>query len=116
MPDYKKLSKYEPPISSRVYSEDGSLIAEYSLQKRLFVPYKSIPDKIINSFLSAEDKNFFDHPGVDAKGILRASIKNITNILSEKRLEGASTITQQVAKNFYLLMKFPLKEKLKRPF
>ncbi len=113
LPDYKKLSDYEPPISSRVYSEDGSLIAEYSLQKRLFVPYKSIPDKIINSFLSAEDKNFFDHPGVDAKGILRASIKNITNILSEKRLEGASTITQQVAKNFLLSNEVSIKRKIK---
>ena len=113
LPDYKKLSNYEPPISSRVYSEDGSLIAEYSLQKRLFVPYKSIPDRIINSFLSAEDKNFFDHPGVDAKGILRASIKNITNILSEKRLEGASTITQQVAKNFLLTNEVSIKRKIK---
>ena len=72
LPDYKKLSNYQPPISSRVYSNDGKLIAEYALQKRLFVPYESIPEVIINSFLSAEDKNFFEHPGVDAKGILRA--------------------------------------------
>ena len=66
LPDYKKLSNYQPPISSRVYSTDGKLIAEYALEKRLFVPYDSIPSKVINSFLSAEDKNFFDHPGVDA--------------------------------------------------
>ena len=59
LPDYKKLSNYQPPISSRVYSEDGKLIAEYALQKRLFVPYESIPDVVVNSFLSAEDKNFF---------------------------------------------------------
>ena len=63
LPDYKKLSNYQPPISSRVYSSDGKLIAEYALQKRLFVPFESIPDKVINSFLSAEDKNFFNHPG-----------------------------------------------------
>ena len=77
------------------------MIAEYALQKRLFVPYESIPEKVINSFLSAEDKNFFNHPGVDAKGILRAVINNIKNISQNKRLEGASTITQQVAKNFF---------------
>ena len=62
LPDYKKLSNYQPPISSRVYSEDGKLIAEYALQKRLFVPYESIPKVVINSFLSAEDKNFFRSP------------------------------------------------------
>ena len=87
MPDYKKLSNYQPPISSRVYSKDGKLIAEYALEKRLFVPYDSIPSKVINSFLSAEDKNFFNHPGVDAKGILRATINNITNILGDKGLK-----------------------------
>ena len=76
LPDYKKLSNYQPPISSRVYSEDGKLIAEYAIEKRLFVPFDSIPEKVINSFLSAEDKNFFNHPGIDAKGILRAIIKN----------------------------------------
>ena len=100
LPDYKKLSNYQPPISSRVYSEDGKLIAEYAIQKRLFVPYNSIPDVVINSFLSAEDKNFFSHPGVDAKGILRAFFKNLRNIFQDKRLEGASTITQQVPPNF----------------
>ena len=75
LPDYKKLSNYQPPISSRVYSDNGKLIAEYAIEKRLFVPYESIPTKLINSFLSAEDKNFFNHPGIDAKGILRATIK-----------------------------------------
>ena len=113
LPDYKKLSNYQPPISSRVYSDDGKLIAEYALQKRLFVPYESIPDKVVNSFLSAEDKNFFNHPGVDAKGILRALIKNLKNISQNKRLEGASTITQQVAKNFLLTNEVSLKRKIK---
>ena len=113
LPDYKKLSNYQPPISSRVYSEDGKLIAEYALQKRLFVPYESIPKVVINSFLSAEDKNFFSHPGIDAKGILRATLKNIKNISQNKRLEGASTITQQVAKNFLLTNEVSIKRKVK---
>ena len=113
LPDYKKLSNYQPPISSRVYSEDGKLIAEYAIEKRLFVPFDSIPNKIINSFLSAEDKNFFNHPGVDAKGILRAVIKNIKNVSQNKRLEGASTITQQVAKNFLLTNEVSMKRKMK---
>ena len=113
LPDYKKLSNYQPPISSRVYSEDSKLVAEYALEKRLFIPYESIPEKIINSFLSAEDKNFFSHPGIDAKGILRAIIKNIKNISQNKRLEGASTITQQVAKNFLLTNEVSMKRKIK---
>ena len=113
LPDYKKLSNYQPPISSRVYSQDGKLIAEYALQKRLFVPYDSIPEKIINSFLSAEDKNFFNHPGIDAKGILRAIFNNLKNISQNKRLEGASTITQQVAKNFLLTNEVSMKRKIK---
>ena len=113
LPDYKILSNYKPPISSRVHSGDGQLIAEYALQKRLFIPYDSIPKKIIYSFLSAEDKNFFSHPGVDAKSITRAIIKNVKNFFSTKRLEGASTITQQVAKNFLLTNKVSLKRKIK---
>ncbi len=113
LPDYKKLSNYQPPISSRVYSENNKLIAEYAIEKRLFIPYESIPEKVINAFLSAEDKNFFSHPGVDAKGILRATIKNIKNITQNKRLEGASTITQQVAKNFLLTNEVSIKRKVK---
>ena len=113
LPDYKKLSNYQPPISSRVYSEDSNLIAEYALEKRLFIPYESIPEKVINAFLSAEDKNFFSHPGIDAKGILRAFLKNIKNIYQDKRLEGASTITQQVAKNFLLTNEVSIKRKVK---
>ena len=113
LPDYKKLSNYQPPISSRVYSEDRKLIAEYAIEKRLFIPFESIPDKVVNSFLSAEDKNFFSHPGIDAKGILRAIIKNIRNISQNKRLEGASTITQQVAKNFLLTNEVSMKRKIK---
>tara|TARA_A100001011_G_scaffold181672_1_gene190531 strand:+ start:42680 stop:45028 length:2349 start_codon:yes stop_codon:yes gene_type:complete len=113
LPDYKKLSTYQPPISSRVYSDNGKLIAEYALEKRLFIPYESVPKKIINSFLSAEDKNFFNHPGVDAKGILRALFKNLKNLNENKRLEGASTITQQVAKNFLLTNEVSINRKIK---
>ena len=113
LPDYKKLSNYQPPISSRVYSNDGKLIAEYALEKRLFIPFDSVPKKVINSFLSAEDKNFFSHPGIDAKGIMRALIRNLQNISQNKRLEGASTITQQVAKNFLLTNEVSLNRKIK---
>ena len=113
LPDYKKLSNYEPSVLSRVYTDNGELVAEYALEKRLFIPYDSIPKKVIDSFLSAEDKNFFQHPGVDAKGVTRAVIKNVKNILSNKRLEGASTITQQVAKNFLLTNEVSLKRKIK---
>jgi len=113
LPDYKILSNYKPPISSRVHSWEGQLIAEYALQKRLFIPYESVPKLVVNSFLSAEDKNFFSHPGVDAKSITRAIIKNVKNIFSDKRLEGASTITQQVAKNFLLTSEVSLKRKIK---
>ena len=113
LPDYKKLSNYQPPISSRVYSQDGKLIAEYAVEKSLFIPYSSVPEKIVNSFLSAEDKNFFNHPGIDTKGIIRAVINNIENIIKNKRLEGASTITQQIAKNFLLSNEVSLKRKIK---
>ncbi len=113
LPDYKKLSNYQPPISSRVYSNDGKLIAEYAIEKRLFIPIESIPKKVINAFLSAEDKNFFKHPGIDAKGILRALVKNLKNIKDNRRLEGASTITQQVAKNFLLTNEVSINRKIK---
>ncbi len=113
LPDYKKLESYEPPVSSRVYAKDGTLIAEYAIEKRFFIPYDSIPEKVINAFLAAEDKNFFDHPGIDPKGIIRAVINNFKNIIDNKRLEGASTITQQVAKNFLLTNEISIKRKVK---
>ena len=113
LPDYKKLASYEPPVSSRVYANNGTLIAEYAIEKRLFIPYDSIPLPIINAFLSAEDKNFFKHPGIDPKGIVRATFNNFKNIVKKKRLEGASTITQQVAKNFLLTNEVSLKRKIK---
>tara|TARA_B100000963_G_scaffold62043_1_gene50127 strand:- start:340 stop:2676 length:2337 start_codon:yes stop_codon:yes gene_type:complete len=113
IPDYKFLKNYKPTVSSKVYSGNGDLVADFSKEKRIFVPYRSIPKNVINSFLSAEDKNFFSHPGVDAKGVLRAVINNIKNIMTSKRLEGASTITQQVAKNFLLTNEVSLNRKIK---
>ena len=113
VPDYKFLKNYKPPVSSKVYSGKGELVADFSKQKRIFIPYGSIPKNVINSFLSAEDKNFFFHPGVDAKGVLRALVNNISNIILSKRLEGASTITQQVAKNFLLTNEVSLNRKIK---
>lgn len=113
LPNYKFLLNYEPPVSSRVHAGDGQLIAEFALQKRLFVPYEEVPKNVINSFLSAEDKNFFEHPGIDAKGVTRAIINNLKNYLKSKRLEGASTITQQVAKNFLLSNEITFKRKIK---
>ena len=113
LPDYKFLKNYKPPVSSKLYSGDGQLVIDFSSEKRIFIPYNSIPKIVINSFLSAEDKNFFSHPGVDAKGVIRAIYKNIFNIFTSKRLEGASTITQQVAKNFLLSNEVSLDRKIK---
>jgi penicillin-binding protein 1A len=113
LPDYKFLKNYKPSVSSKVYSGEGELVNDFSKEKRIFIPYKAIPKKVINSFLSAEDKNFYSHPGVDAKGVLRAIINNISNMIASKRLEGASTITQQVAKNFLLTNEVSLTRKLK---
>jgi penicillin-binding protein 1A len=113
IPDYRFLKNYKPPVSSKMYSGNGELVADFSKEKRIFVPYEAIPKNVINSFLSAEDKNFFSHPGVDAKGVIRAIINNIKNVLSSKRLEGASTITQQVAKNFLLTNEVSFNRKIK---
>ena len=113
LPDYKFLKNYKPPVSSKVYSGNGELVADFSQEKRIFVPYNTIPKNVINAFLSAEDKNFFSHPGVDAKGVLRAIINNISNVISSRRLEGASTITQQVAKNFLLSNEVSINRKIK---
>jgi len=113
LPDYKFLKMYKPAVSSKLYSGGGELVSDFSSEKRIFVPYDTIPKIVINSFLSAEDKNFFFHPGVDAKGIIRATINNVSNIISSKRLEGASTITQQVAKNFLLTNEVSINRKIK---
>ena len=113
MPDYKYLKNYKPPVSSKLYSGNGVLVSDFSSEKRIFVPYSAISQTVINAFLSAEDKNFFDHPGVDAKGVVRAIKNNIFNLFYSKRLEGASTITQQVAKNFLLTNEVSIDRKIK---
>ena len=113
LPDYKYLKSYKPSVSSKLYAGNGELVSDFSAEKRIFVPFSAIPEKVINSFLSAEDKNFFKHPGVDAKGVIRAIKNNIYNVLKSKRLEGASTITQQVAKNFLLTNEVSIDRKIK---
>ena len=113
LPDYKYLNNYKPPVSSKLYSGNGLLVSDFSSEKRIFVPYSAISKIVINAFLSAEDKNFFDHPGVDAKGVIRAIKNNIFNLIYSKRLEGASTITQQVAKNFLLTNEVSIDRKIK---
>ena len=113
LPDYKYLKSYKPPVSSKLYSGNGVLVSDFSSEKRIFVPYSAISQTVINAFLSAEDKNFFEHPGVDAKGVVRAIKNNIFNLLYSKRLEGASTITQQVAKNFLLTNEVSIDRKIK---
>ena len=113
LPDYEKLANYRPPITTRVHAGDGTLIAEYARERRLFVPIESIPPQLAHAFISAEDKNFYTHPGVDFMGVLRAAIANVHNHFVGRRPEGASTITQQVAKNFLLSNEVSYTRKLK---
>ncbi|AYD00741.1 penicillin-binding protein 1A [Neorhizobium sp. NCHU2750] len=102
LPDYEVLSSYEPPVETRVHAGNGALLAEYARERRLFLPIQAIPDRVKAAFISAEDKNFYTHPGVDITGLGRAIVNNLQNFGSGRRPEGASTITQQVAKNFLL--------------
>ena len=102
LPDYHQLADYEPPVVSRIYAGDGSLLSEYARQKRLFVPISAIPKPLIQAFISAEDKTFYTHGGIDYLGVVRAVLVNVKNAFSGRRPVGASTITQQVAKNFLL--------------
>lgn len=102
LPDYEQLAEYEPPIMSRMHAGDGLLIAEYAFERRVFVPIDSIPPQVLNAFLAAEDRNFYNHGGIDLMGMVRAAVSNIGNMMRGRRLEGGSTITQQVAKNFLL--------------
>lgn len=111
--DYRQLATYEPPITSRLYAADGRLLAEYASEKRAFVPYEAIPKQVIQAFISAEDKKFFTHGGIDFVGIARAVILNIKNIGTGRRMMGASTITQQVAKNFLLTNEASFERKIK---
>lgn len=113
LPDYSQLANYHPPSVTRIYSADGKLIEEYAYEHRVFVPISSIPRSLIEAFIAAEDKNFYNHPGIDIFGIIRAAITNISNLMHHRRMEGASTITQQVVKNFLLSSERSLSRKVK---
>lgn len=102
LPDYSQLQDYEPPVMTRVHAGDGALLAEYAKERRLYLPIQAIPKEVINAFLAAEDKNFYEHGGLDFTGIARAGVAYLQNFGSNRRPQGASTITQQVAKNFLL--------------
>lgn len=113
MPDASDLADYRPPTATRVYAWDGTLIGEFSRERRIYVPYDQIPPKLAAAFLAAEDRNFFKHQGIDVGGLGRAMVKNLLNLARGKRFEGGSTITQQVAKNVLLSNKATVGRKLK---
>ena len=115
LPDYSQLQDYEPPVMSRVHAADGSLLAEYATQRRLYIPIQAVPKLVTNAFVAAEDKNFYEHGGLDFGGIMRAGIIYLEDRLSgrNKRPQGASTITQQVAKNFLLTNEVTFSRKIK---
>ncbi|HEY7978725.1 MAG TPA: penicillin-binding protein 1A [Rhizomicrobium sp.] len=113
LPSVEALQNYQPPVTTRVYAGNGDLLGEYARERRIFVPIAFVPKRIIEAFTSAEDKNFYSHPGIDPSGIMRAAGKDVINVLEHKRLEGASTITQQVAKNMLLNSQVKFSRKIK---
>ena len=113
LPDYSQLQDYEPPVMTRVHATDGSLLAEYAKERRLYLPIQAVPKMVINAFISAEDKNFYEHGGLDFQGIARAGVLYLQNFGSSRRPQGASTITQQVAKNFLLTNEVSFTRKIK---
>jgi penicillin-binding protein 1A len=113
LPDYDRLAKYEPPVMTRIHAADGQLVAEHANEHRLYLPIQAVPDLVKAAFLSAEDKNFYGHGGVDVMGIVRAVAVNLRNSGSGRRPVGASTITQQVAKNFLLTNEVSYERKIK---
>jgi penicillin-binding protein 1A len=113
LPDYRALADYKPKVVTRVHAGDGELLAEFSTEKRIFVPIGAIPTLVKEAFISAEDKNFYQHKGVDPEGIIRAAVTDLKNLHSEKRPVGASTITQQVARNFLLTNEVSIARKVK---
>src|SRR5580658_3698112 len=113
LPDYSQLEDYEPPVMTRVHAADGELLAEYAKQRRLYLPIQAVPKLVINAFISAEDKNFYEHPGLDFSGIARAGLLYLQNFGKGRRPQGASTITQQVAKNFLLTNEVSFDRKIK---
>src|SRR5438309_517006 len=102
LPDYQQLAHYQPAITTRVHAGDGRLLAEYATERRVFVPIEAIPKRVVDAFLAAEDKNFYGHRGFDPISMMRAGITNIGRLHESRRPVGASTITQQVAKNMLL--------------
>ena len=113
LPDYSQLQDYEPAVMTRVHASDGSLLAEYARERRLYIPIQAIPKGVVNAFLAAEDKNFYEHGGLDFSGIARAGLAYLQNYGSGRRPQGASTITQQVAKNFLLTNELSWSRKIK---
>src|SRR6187431_3188254 len=113
LPDYSQLQDYEPPVMTRVHASDGALLGEYSKERRLYLPIQAVPKMVINAFLAAEDKNFYEHGGIDFTGIARAAVNYAQNLGSNRRPQGASTITQQVAKNFLLSNEVSFQRKIK---
>ncbi len=113
LPDYSQLKDYEPPVMTRVHASDGALLAEFSKERRLYLPIQAIPKSVINAFLAAEDKNFYEHGGIDFVGMARAALLYAQNYGSNRRPQGASTITQQVAKNFLLTNEVSFTRKIK---
>jgi penicillin-binding protein 1A len=113
LPDYSQLKDYEPPVITRVHAADGSLVAEFARERRLYIPIQAVPKLVTNAFLAAEDKNFYEHGGLDFTGIARAALSYVQNYGSGRRPQGASTITQQVAKNFLLTNEVSLARKVK---
>lgn len=113
IPDYRQLETYEPPVTTRLFAGDGQVMMEYAAEKRLFVPIEKIPDKVKKAFIAAEDKHFYRHSGLDYLGIIRAMIGNLKKMGTGRRPAGASTITQQVAKNFLLSSELSYTRKLK---
>lgn len=113
LPNYEQLAEYNPPVTTRLYASDGTLLSEYAKEKRIFVPIEAIPERIKHAFIAAEDQNFYDHPGIDVFSVIRAAIQNMMNLGQNKSLVGGSTITQQVVKNFLLTNERSLKRKIK---
>src|SRR3954463_6680546 len=113
LPDYSQLQDYEPPVMTRVHAGDGSLVAEYARERRLYIPIQAVPRRVISAFMAAEDKNFYEHGGLDFTGIARAGMLYLQNLGSARRPQGASTITQQVAKNFLLTNEVSFHRKIK---
>ena len=113
LPDYEVLNRYEPPVTTRVHAVNGSLMAEYAHERRLYLPIQAMPENLKQAFLSAEDKNFYSHKGISIPGLVRAVVTNVKNYGSGKRLVGASTITQQVSKNFLLSNERSVDRKIK---